>query len=145
MLKEIFEQPKSFADALRGRLILEEGQARLGGLQAIEKASYDPSIASSSSHAVRRIIPDLSANTCLEEYAGIPTEVEMASEFRYRKPLLGKKTLVVAISQSGETADTLAAIREAKEKGALDDRHRECRRFFDRSGNRCWCILSCGT
>jgi glucosamine--fructose-6-phosphate aminotransferase (isomerizing) len=55
----------------------------------------------------------------LEEYAGIPTEVEMASEFRYRKPLLDKHTAVIAISQSGETADTLAAIREAKEKGAL--------------------------
>ena len=118
MLKEIFEQPKSFADALRGRLIPEEGRARLGGLRAVEKRlrSIDRVIIVSCGTSYHS---GLVGEYILEEYAGIPTEVEMASEFRYRKPLLGKKTLVVAISQSGETADTLAAIREAKEKGAL--------------------------
>lgn len=118
MLKEIFEQPKSFADALRGRLIIEEGSARLGGLSAVEKRL----------RKINRIViiacgtsyhSGLVGEYMLEEYAGIPTEVEMASEFRYRKPILDPKTLVVALSQSGETADTLAAIREAKEKGAL--------------------------
>ena len=118
MLKEIFEQPKSFADALRGRLILEEGMAQLGGLSAVEKRL----------RSINRIVivscgtsyhSGLVGEYMFEEYAGIPTEVEMASEFRYRKPLLDKKTAVIAISQSGETADTLAAIREAKEKGAL--------------------------
>lgn len=118
MLKEIFEQPKSFADALRGRLLIQEGRAQLGGLRAVEKRLRD----------IRRIVivscgtsyhAGLVGEYMLEEYAGIPTEVEMASEFRYRKPLLDKKTAVLAISQSGETADTLAAIREAKEKGAL--------------------------
>lgn len=118
MLKEIFEQPKSFADALRGRLIPEEGLARLGGLRGVDKRL----------RSVKRIIlvscgtsyhAGLVGEYMLEEYAGIPTEVEMASEFRYRKPLLGKHTLVIALSQSGETADTLAAIKEAKEKGAL--------------------------
>ena len=118
MLKEIFEQPKSFADALRGRLIIEEGSARLGGLSAVEKRL----------RKINRIViiacgtsyhSGLVGEHMLEEYAGIPTEVEMASEFRYRKPILDAKTLVVALSQSGETADTLAAIREAKEKGAL--------------------------
>lgn len=118
MLKEIFEQPKSFADALRGRLIPEEGHARLGGLKAIEKRlrTIDRIIIVSCGTSYHS---GLVGEYMLEEYAGIPTEVEMASEFRYRKPLLGKKTLVIAISQSGETADTLAAIREAKEKGAL--------------------------
>ncbi len=118
MLKEIFEQPKSFADALRGRWILEEGRARLGGLRAVEKRlrSIDRIIIVSCGTSYHS---GLAGEYMLEEYAGIPTEVEMASEFRYRKPLLGKKTLVIAISQSGETADTLAAIREAKEKGAL--------------------------
>src|SRR3989338_4763884 len=118
MLKEIFEQPKSFADALRGRLILEEGMAKLGGLSAVEKRL----------RSINRIVivscgtsyhSGLVGEYMFEEYAGIPTEVEMASEFRYRKPLLDKKTAVIAIAQSGETADTLAAIREAKEKGAL--------------------------
>jgi len=118
MQKEIFDQPRSFADALRGRLILEDGMARLGGLRAVEKRL----------RSINRIIivscgtsyhSALVGEYMLEEYAGIQTEVEMASEFRYRKPLLDKKTVVIAISQSGETADTLAAIREAKEKGAL--------------------------
>ncbi|MFZ2300079.1 MAG: glutamine--fructose-6-phosphate transaminase (isomerizing) [Candidatus Moraniibacteriota bacterium] len=118
MLKEIFEQPKSFADALRGRLIFEDGRARLGGLRTVEKRlrSIDRIIIVSCGTSYHS---GLVGEYMLEEYAGIPTEVEMASEFRYRKPILDKKTAVIAISQSGETADTLAAIREAKEKGAL--------------------------
>lgn len=118
MLKEIFEQPESFADALRGRLVIEEGTARLGGLREVAKRL----------DSIRRIVivscgtsyhAGLVGEYMLEEYAGIPVEVEFASEFRYRKPLLDKHTAVLALSQSGETADTLAAIREAKSKGAL--------------------------
>jgi glucosamine--fructose-6-phosphate aminotransferase (isomerizing) len=118
MLKEIFEQPKSFEDALRGRLLVEEGMARLGGLREVEKRL----------RKIQRLVivscgtsyhAGLVGEYMLEEYAGIPVEVEFASEFRYRKPLIDDKTAVLAISQSGETADTLAAIREAKNKGAL--------------------------
>jgi glutamine---fructose-6-phosphate transaminase (isomerizing) len=118
MLKEIFEQPKSFADAFRGRLLIEEGQVRLGGLRTVEKRlrSIDRIIIVSCGTSYNS---GLVGEYMLEEYAGISTEVEMASEFRYRKSILDKKTAVIAISQSGETADTLAAIREAKEKGAL--------------------------
>ncbi len=118
MLKEIFEQPKSFADALRGRLLMSEGRVRLGGLRAVERRLS----------RVNRVVivscgtsyhSGLVGEYLLEDIAGIPTEVEMASEFRYRKPIVDKRTLVVAISQSGETADTLAAVREAKSQGAL--------------------------
>lgn len=116
-LKEIMEEPEVIRNALRGRLIPESGLAKLGGLLKIaEKLS-----------AARRIVI-VACGTALhagrvgeymlEEYAGIPTEVEFASEFRYRKPVLGLDTIVIAISQSGETADTLEAIREAKRKGA---------------------------
>ena len=118
MLKEIFEQPKSFEDALRGRLLVEEGMAKLGGLKEVEARlrSIDRIIiigCGTSYHA------GLAGEYMLEEYAGIPVEVEFASEFRYRKLLIDAKTAVLALSQSGETADTLAAIREAKHKGAL--------------------------
>jgi glutamine---fructose-6-phosphate transaminase (isomerizing) len=118
MLKEIFEQPHAVEDAMRGRLIVKDGLARLGGLSAVEKRlrTVDRIVIVScgtSYHA------GLVGEYMLEEYAGIPTEVEYASEFRYRKPLIDKKTAVIAISQSGETADTRAAIREAKNKGAL--------------------------
>ncbi len=118
MLKEIFDQGESFADALRGRLLPTDGNARLGGLREVEKRL----------ESIRRIVivscgtsyhAGLVGEYMLEEYAGIPVEVEYASEFRYRKPLLDKYTAVLALSQSGETADTLAAIREAKNKGAL--------------------------
>ncbi len=116
MLKEIFEQPDSVYNAFRGRLLLEEGNVRLDGLKlknedidAIERIIF---IACGTSwHA------GLVAEYLVEEYARIPVEVEYASEFRYRKPVLKKGDLVIAISQSGETADTLAAIWEAKAKG----------------------------
>lgn len=118
MLKEIFEQPDAISDAIRGRLIVKDGMAELGGLLDVsEKLREIERIVivscGTSYHA------GLVGEYMLEEYAGIPIEVEYASEFRYRKPLLNKKTAVLAISQSGETADTLAAIREAKNKGAL--------------------------
>lgn len=118
MIKEIFDQPESFADALRGRLVPDEGTARLGGLREVVKRleSIERLVIVScgtSYHA------GLVGEYMLEEYAGIPVEVEYASEFRYRKPLIDKHTAVLALSQSGETADTLAAIREAKSKGAL--------------------------
>lgn len=118
MLKEIYEQPKSVADAIRGRIDIENGTARLGGLREVEKRLQK----------IERIIivscgtsyhAGLVGEYLLEEYAGIPVEVEFASEFRYRKPILDKKSAVLVISQSGETADTLAALREAKSKGAL--------------------------
>jgi glucosamine--fructose-6-phosphate aminotransferase (isomerizing) len=121
MLKEIFEQPQVIENGLRGRaehFLLEDNFPILGGLQDVEKKL----------RRIKKIIivacgtsyySGLVGEYMLEEYAGIPTEVEYASEFRYRKPVLDSTTAVVAISQSGETADTLAAIREAKNKGAL--------------------------
>lgn len=118
MLKEIFEQPEAVEDAIRGRVIAEEGMARLGGLQAVaEKLRKIEKIIIVSCGT--SYYAGLVGEYMLEEYAGIPTEVEYASEFRYRKPIINKRTAVIAISQSGETADTLAAIREAKNKGAL--------------------------
>jgi len=121
MLKEIFEQPDSIQNGIRGRIekfLTEESAPVLGGLDPVEERMRNIDkiviVACGTSY-----YSGLVGEYILEEYAGIPTEVEYASEFRYRKPLLDKKTAVVAISQSGETADTLAAIREAKNKGAL--------------------------
>jgi len=118
MLKEIFEQPASITNSLRGRIVLEEGKAKLGGLEEVERRLREINkivivACGTAKHA------GLVGEYMFEEYAGVPTEVDYASEFRYRKPVLDNKTLVIAISQSGETADTLAAVREAKEKGAL--------------------------
>jgi len=117
MLKEIHEQPDTVRDSMRGRVLEEEGTARLGGLRqiadALERADRIIITACGTSwHA------GLVGEYMLEEYARIPVEVEYASEFRYRSPLLGDNTVVVAISQSGETADTLAAVREARRRGA---------------------------
>ncbi len=117
MLKEIFEQPETVADAMRGRLIEEEGVAKLGGLQQILHSVLRArkifiTACGTSYHA------GLIGEYMLEEYCRIPVEVEYASEFRYRDPIIEDDNLVVVISQSGETADTLAALREAKRKGA---------------------------
>jgi len=118
MLKEIHEQPEVIENTIRGRIVLEEGNVKLGGL--IE--------ASEELKKIKRIIivacgtaryAGLVGEYMLEEYAGIPVEVEYASEFRYRNTVIDKETAVLAISQSGETVDTLAAIKEAKMKGAL--------------------------
>jgi len=118
MLKEIYEQPRSVRDSMRGRLNLEEGIVRLGGL-------HDFSL--NLLNAKRMIITacgtswhaGLVGEYLIEELARIPVEVEYSSEFRYRNPVLGPEDVVLAISQSGETADTLAAIDLAKAKGAL--------------------------
>ena len=117
MLKEIFEQPVSVQNTLRGRVDLQAGRAILGGLQNVAKEL---------SQAKRIIITacgtawhaGLVGEFLLENLARIPTEVEYASEFRYRNPIIEPGTVVIAISQSGETADTLAALREAKHRGA---------------------------
>jgi len=116
MLKEIYEQPETIRNAFRGRAIIETGSIRLDGLRLSEEEL----------NGIRRVIfiacgtswhAGLIGEYLIEEYARIPVEVEYASEFRYRKPILKQGDLVIVISQSGETADTLAALREAKSKG----------------------------
>lgn len=118
MLKEIMEQPETLEDAIRGRLILEEGTAKLGGLQSVEKKLRQVDkiylvACGTARHAA------LVGEYMIEECAGIVTKTDAASEFRYRKPILDRNSAVLAISQSGETADTLAAVREAKARGIL--------------------------
>ena len=117
MLKEIFEQPRSIADSMRGRVNSEEGHLQLGGLRDyMDKLADAKRIVivgcGTSWHA------GLVAEYIFEELARVPVEVEYASEFRYRNPIIKEKDFVIAISQSGETADTLAAIQLAKSKGA---------------------------
>ncbi len=118
MLKEIFEQPKSIADCMRGRLNASSGQLMLGGIrnykQALINAEKITFVACGTSwHA------GLVAEYIFEDLCRIPVEVEYASEFRYRNPIIKEGEIIVAISQSGETADTLAAIELAKSKGAI--------------------------
>ncbi len=117
MLKEIYEQPRSIRDSMRGRLHADKGIISLGGIK-----DYEQKLVSA-----RRIIiiacgtswhAGLVGEYLIEDLARIPVEVEYASEFRYRNPIIDEKDIVIAISQSGETADTLAAIHLAKEKGA---------------------------
>jgi len=117
MLKEICEQPESVRNTLRGRVLEEEGSARLGGLnmtddQLARIQRVVITACGTSWHA------GLVGEYMLEEIARLPVEVEYASEFRYRNPIVDDRTLVIVISQSGETADTLAALREAKRRGA---------------------------
>lgn len=117
MLKEIYEQPQSILDSMRGRLNPENWQVRLGGILDYEQKMVNAKriiiIACGTSwHA------SLVGEYIFEELARIPVEVEYASEFRYRDPILGEEDVVIAISQSGETADTLAAIELARSKGA---------------------------
>jgi glucosamine--fructose-6-phosphate aminotransferase (isomerizing) len=117
MLKEIFEQPDTIRDAMRGRLLEEEGTAKLGGLLQLEDVLENVeriviTACGTSWHAA------IVGEYMIEELARIPVEVEYASEFRYRRPIVRDGTLVIAISQSGETADTLAAMREARSRGA---------------------------
>jgi glucosamine--fructose-6-phosphate aminotransferase (isomerizing) len=117
MLKEIYEQPRSILDSMRGRLNATKGIVSLGGIvdyeQKLLKAKRIIMIACGTSwHAA------LVGEYLFEDLARIPVEVEYASEFRYRNPIIGEDDAVIAISQSGETADTLAAIELAKEKGA---------------------------
>lgn len=118
MLKEIFEQPRAIHDTFRGRILPDHSGLRLGGLhnvmESMLKAQKVTIVACGTSwHA------GLLGEYIFEEYSRIPVEVEYASEFRYRNPIIDKGDIVIAISQSGETADTLAAVKLAKEKGAL--------------------------
>ncbi len=118
MLKEIYEQPRAIADTYRGRLSLDSKNLTLGGLHTVmnelKEAKRIIIVACGTSwHA------GLVGEYLFEEFARIPTEVEYASEFRYRNPIINKGDIVIAISQSGETADTLAAIQLAKERGAI--------------------------
>jgi len=118
MLKEIFEQPRSIEDCMRGRLNAAEGQLVLGGIREFgHKITQTDRIVivacGTSWHA------GLVAEYIFEEFCRIPVEVEYASEFRYRNPILKEGDVVIAISQSGETADTLAAMELAKSKGAI--------------------------
>lgn len=117
MLKEIYEQPRSIKDCMRGRIYPSEGKVQLGGIKefAEKLKNIDRIIivaCGTSWHA------GLVGEYLIEEYARIPVEVEYASEFRYRNPIITEKDVVIAISQSGETADTMAAIEMAKERGA---------------------------
>jgi len=118
MLKEIHEQPRTVEDAFRGRLLPEEGTVKFGGLESVLDRLFDLKrmiivACGTSWHA------GLVGEYLIEELSGIPVEVEYASEFRYRNPIIEDGTMVLAISQSGETVDTLAAVNEAKRKGAL--------------------------
>ncbi len=118
MLKEIFEQPAVMHDVMRGRVRLEEGRICLGGIEDyLDRLKHAKRIVicacGTSWHAA------LIGEYLIEEFARIPVEVDYASEFRYRNPIVGVDDVVILISQSGETADTLAALRTAKEKGAL--------------------------
>lgn len=117
MLKEIMEQPESLRNALRGRVLLEQGTARLGGLRdVVDKLTsanrFIISACGTSWHA------GMVGEYMFEQFLRIPTEVEYASEFRYRNPIVSKEDVIFFISQSGETADSLAALREAKFRGA---------------------------
>jgi glucosamine--fructose-6-phosphate aminotransferase (isomerizing) len=117
MLKEIYEQPRSIRDCMRGRIYPQSGKVQLGGIKEYtEKLKNIDRIiivaCGTSWHA------GLVGEYLIEEYARVPVEVEYASEFRYRNPIITEKDLVIAISQSGETADTMAAIGLAKERGA---------------------------
>lgn len=118
MIKEILEGPEAIENSLRGRLITNEGRANLGGLASVleklKKAKRILISACGTAYLAGRV-----GEYMLEEYAGIPVEVDLASEFRYRKPVFREGDVFLVLSQSGETADTLAALREAKEKGVL--------------------------
>jgi len=118
MLKEIHEQPRAITDTFRGRLLVDEGIIKISGLENNMKRFLNAEriiivACGTSWHA------GLVAEYTFEEFARIPVEVEYASEFRYRNPVITEKDIVIAISQSGETADTLAAIKLARSKGAF--------------------------
>jgi glucosamine--fructose-6-phosphate aminotransferase (isomerizing) len=118
MLKEIMEEPNVIEDAMRGRLVEEEGLVKLGGLEAVQdqlrKIDNITLIGCGTAYYAAKI-----GEYMLEEYAGIPTSTDIGSEFRYRKPIINKNTAAIFVSQSGETADTMAALREMKAKGVL--------------------------
>ena len=118
MLKEIMEQPETVNNAIRGRILANRGAAQLGGFEPVKEKLRKIEMLNivacgTAFHA------GMVGEYMLEEYASIPTDVDLASEFRYRKSILDGKAAVLAISQSGETADTLAAVKEAKRRGIL--------------------------
>jgi len=118
MLKEIMEQPETVRNSIRGRIVLDQGTVKLGGLidvvdSLVEKKRIIITACGTSWHS------GLVGEYMIEQFCRIPTEVEYASEFRYRNPIVSKDDAIFFISQSGETADTLAALHEAKMKGAL--------------------------
>ena len=118
LLKEIHEEPEAVRNSIRGRIILEEGKANLGGLTDVrDKLRHINRLhlcACGSAYLAGKV-----GQYMLEEYAGVPVEIEFGSELRYRKPIFEKNDVFLAISQSGETADTLAGLYEAKEKEVL--------------------------
>lgn len=118
MLKEIMEEPNVIEDAMRGRLVEEEGLVKLGGLEAVQdqlrKIDNITLIGCGTAYYAAKV-----GEYMLEEYANIPTSTDIGSEFRYRKPIVNKNTAAIFVSQSGETADTMAALREMKAKGVL--------------------------
>ena len=118
MLKEIYEQPNALRTCMRGRLDEREGKVVLGGLLALSKELVRSKriILTAQGTALHAA---MIGEYLLEDFAKIPCECEYASEFRYRNPIIEEGTVVVAVSQSGETADTLAALREARDRGAL--------------------------
>jgi glutamine---fructose-6-phosphate transaminase (isomerizing) len=117
MLKEIFEQPETVENCMRGRLLPDQGTSKLGGLNMTDEEllKFDNILITACGTSWHSA---LIGEHMLESLARIPVEVEYASEFRYRNPVVTDKTLCIVISQSGETADTLAAMREAKSRGA---------------------------
>ena len=117
MLKEIFEQPATIENCMRGRLLDEEGTSKLGGLNMTDEEllKFDNIVITACGTSWHSA---LIGEHMMEELTRIPVEVEYASEFRYRNPIVNDRTLCIVISQSGETADTLAAMREAKNRGA---------------------------
>jgi glucosamine--fructose-6-phosphate aminotransferase (isomerizing) len=117
MLKEIFEQPETIENCMRGRLLDDEGTSKLGGLNMTDEEllKFDNIIITACGTSWHSA---LIGEHMMEELTRIPVEVEYASEFRYRNPIVNDRTLCIVISQSGETADTLAAMREAKSRGA---------------------------
>ena len=118
MLKEIFEQPRAVTDTIRGRLSEEKGDVILDNVrldrETLKKIHRIVLIACGTSYHAALV-----GKFLIEEFCRIPVEADIGSEFRYRNPIIGKNDLIVAISQSGETADTLAALREGKRKGAM--------------------------
>lgn len=119
MLKEIYEEPQAVENAIKGRIVLEEGLAKLGGLESVENNLLKLKRIIISACGTANIA-SMVGEYLLEEYGGIPTEVELASELRYRNPVFDKSTALLSVSQSGETIDTLAALKEAKRKKLLN-------------------------
>lgn len=118
MLKEIFEAPEVIENTIRGRLLPEKGRTKLGGLEAVAKEIADLDrlviVGCGSAYYAAEV-----GRYMLEEYAGLPVEVELGSEYRYKRNLFDTNSAVLAVTQSGETVDTLASVRSAKEQGLL--------------------------